>query len=72
MPTIAENIRHHRKRRKLTQLALARKMGLQGEVDGSAFVCRVENGKQVPLVETLHRFAVALEVNVEKLLKGTK
>ena len=64
---IAANIKHLRKEAKLTQAELAERSNYSHE-----FIRRIEapNGKKYFSINTLVRLADALDIKVEKLLKG--
>lgn len=64
---IAANIKENRKAAKITQAELATKSNYSHE-----FIRRIEapNGKKYFSVNTLVKIADALEIKVEKLLKG--
>ncbi len=64
---VGENIRKARTKAGITQLALAHKMGYEGD-DAGAYISRVESGQQEPRLETLSRIAEALGVLVCSLL----
>lgn len=66
---LGEKIKSARAARGLTQLALAHAIGYKGD-DVGAFISRVENGAQVPRINTLQRIAEALGVTVCALLPG--
>lgn len=68
---IGENIRAAREAIGLTQLALAHKIGYQGE-DAGAHICRLEAGLHEPRVKTLRRIASALRTTVDALLRARK
>ncbi len=53
-----------RKRRKLTQQALADKVGVRQET-----IARLESGKRQPSMDLLHRLAKVLRVKAGDLLK---
>jgi transcriptional regulator with XRE-family HTH domain len=57
MPTIGVRIRQLREQKKLSQGDIEEKTGLL-----RCYISRVENGHTVPSLETLERFAGALEV----------
>lgn len=60
---VAERIRQLRKRRKLTQAALAKKSGLS-----RGYLARLETARQDPALTTLEALAKALGVKVSRLL----
>lgn len=64
---IASNIKENRKEAKITQAELAERSNYSHE-----FIRRIEapNGKKYFSVNTLVKIADALEIKVEKLLKG--
>ena len=64
---IAANIKEYRKEAKITQAELAERSNYSHE-----FIRRIEapNGKKYFSVDTLVKIADALDINVEKLLKG--
>lgn len=64
---IAANIKEYRKEAKITQAELAERSNYSHE-----FIRRIEapNGKKYFSVDTLVKIADALDIKVEKLLKG--
>jgi len=64
---LARNLRRARRKAGLTQLALAHASGYRGW-DAGAHICRIESGKQKPMIETLQRISKALGVTMEELL----
>lgn len=64
---IAANIKEYRKEAKITQAELAERSNYSHE-----FIRRIEapNGKKYFSVDTLVKLADALDIKVEKLLKG--
>lgn len=64
---LGPNIRKARSKAGLSQLALAHKLGYQGD-DAGAFICRIELGQQQPRLDTLTRISKALKVSVGELL----
>lgn len=65
--SIGANIRKARLALGLTQLALAHKLGWQGD-DAGAYICRVESGQTQPRLDTLTRISKVLKVAVGDLL----
>lgn len=68
---IGDNIREAREAAKMTQLALAHKIGYEGE-DAGAHICRLEAGMHEPRIKTLRRLAKALSVDVGVLMRSRK
>lgn len=68
---IGDNIRRARETAKMTQLALAHKIGYRG-LDAGAHICRLEAGMHEPRVKTLRRLAHALKVPLETLMQSRK
>lgn len=66
--TLGQRIKEARQKRGITQLELAHAIGYKGSRAG-AFICRVENGSQEPLLDNLRRIAKALRVNLCWLVK---
>lgn len=64
---LGQNIQTARKRKNLTQLALAHAIGYAGD-DAGAYISRVESNTQAPRIDTLQRIAEALGVTVCSLL----
>lgn len=64
--TIGDNIREQRERLGLTQLELAQKMGLKDK----ASVCKVENSGNTANMKTVLRYAKALGVSPDSLIKN--
>ncbi len=64
---IAENIRHFREERNLSQAELAERLNVTRQA-----VSNWECGKTEPDIETLHRISDILEVTIEELIYGTK
>jgi transcriptional regulator with XRE-family HTH domain len=62
---LADRIRERRRERKLSQAALARRLGV---TQGS--VALMESGRRSPSLELLPKLAEALGLSVEYLLKG--
>lgn len=60
-------IQDARKRKNMTQLALAHAIGYTGD-DAGAYISRVESNTQAPRLDTLQRIAEALGVTVCSLL----
>ncbi len=60
---IGDRLRELREEKKFTQGDIEKRTGLLG-----AYISRVENGHTVPAVETLEKFARALEVPMYQLL----
>lgn len=65
---VGQHIRKLRLKRKLTQLTLAHRIGYTGE-DAGSYICRVENGTQVPRLSTLSRIAEALGAPLQEFVK---
>lgn len=65
--SLGANIQIARKRKGITQLALAHAIGYTGE-DAGAYISRVESNTQAPRIDTLLRIAEALGVTVCSLL----
>lgn len=57
LPWIGQKIRQFRKERGLSQMDIARATGMR-----SGYISRVENGKTVPSVASVERFAAVLGV----------
>lgn len=66
---LGKNIRAARVAADKTQQQLAEAIGHSGG-DAGAFISRLEAGKQQPRVDTLHRIAKVLGVQLDELLKG--
>lgn len=66
-PTLGMKIQDARKRKNMTQLALAHAIGYTGD-DAGAYISRVESNTQAPRLDTLQRIAEALGVTVCSLL----
>jgi transcriptional regulator with XRE-family HTH domain len=70
--TVAErfgwNLKIARQRIRLTQRALAARLGMEFSCDISIW----ETGKQCPRIDTVVRFAEALEIEPGELLRETK
>ncbi len=62
---IGERLRSLREEKKMSQGVIENRTGLL-----RAYVSRVENGHTVPAIETLEKFARALEVPIYKLFFG--
>lgn len=69
VPSLGLNIQTARKRKGITQLALAHAIGYTGS-DAGAYISRVESDSQAPRIDTLQRIAEALGVAVCSLLPG--
>lgn len=65
--SLGSNIQIARKRKDMTQLALAHAIGYTGD-DAGAYISRVESNTQAPRIDTLQRIAEALGVTVCSLL----
>jgi transcriptional regulator with XRE-family HTH domain len=65
--SLGENIRRTREAAGISQLALAHKLGRQGENAG-AYICRIETDKTEPRTSTLRLIAKALDVTLQDLL----
>lgn len=65
--SLGSNIQSARKRKGITQLALAHAIGYTGD-DAGAYISRVESNTQAPRIDTLLRIAEALGVTVCSLL----
>lgn len=65
--SLGANIQTARKRKGITQLALAHAIGYTGD-DAGAYISRVESNTQAPRIDTLLRIAEALGVTVCSLL----
>src|SRR5215470_2266414 len=63
---VASAVRDIRRSRKLSQRQLAGRMQVP-----RTYISKIENGKAVPTLSSLERLAVALEVTIADLLKGT-
>lgn len=61
---LGQNLKKARAMKKLSQGALARLL----EVD-KGYISNTENGKKNPTLATIQRFAEALEVSADELLK---
>jgi len=64
---IKSNIRFYRKRRELTQEALAEAAGIS-----SPYCAQIESGTRVPTIYILHKIAEALDVSVETLMSSDR
>lgn len=64
-PSVGQRIREERKRRGLTQRALADAVDLSEQ-----FICNLERGSRMPATQTLQAIAGALQIKVEDLLIG--
>ncbi len=64
---LGNNIHNARVSSKMTQLALAHKIGLKGD-DAGAYISRVEANQQEPRLETINRIAKALGTTLDKLI----
>lgn len=62
--TVARNIRRYRKKRQLTQVELAGRLGVQ-----QGYVSTLENAGRVPSLDMLEKVAKALWVAPWRLLK---
>jgi transcriptional regulator with XRE-family HTH domain len=67
MKMIGENARKHRIARKLTQADVADAIGLSAE-----YYARVERGKAMPSIQTLHRMVLCLGSSADMFLGWTK
>lgn len=59
---IANNLKKIRLGMELSQEALARKIGIS-----LVTYCRIENGKELPSIETAFKIAIALNDQIEKI-----
>lgn len=64
---IAENIKHFREEKKISQSELAEKLNVTRQA-----VSNWECGKTEPDIETLHKISDIFEVTIEELIYGTK
>jgi transcriptional regulator with XRE-family HTH domain len=62
--TVADNLRAARKERKLTQEALAEKVGIH-----PTYVGYIENGRHSPTVEMIERLCKALQIEASSLFR---
>ncbi len=64
---IAENIKHFREEKKISQSELAEKLNVTRQA-----VSNWECGKTEPDIETLHKISDIFEITIEELIYGTK
>lgn len=64
---IAENIKHFREEKKMSQAELAERLNVTRQA-----VSNWECGKTEPDIETLHKIADILEITIEELIYGVK
>lgn len=64
---IAENIKHFREEKKISQSELAEKLNITRQA-----VSNWECGKTEPDIETLHKISDIFEITIEELIYGTK
>lgn len=64
---IAENIKHFREEKKISQSELAERLNVTRQA-----VSNWECGKTEPDIETLHKISDILEITIEELIYGTK
>lgn len=62
---VARAIRQRRASRDMTSLALSIRVGIP-----AAHMSRIESGRRMPTIHTLHRVALALEIPLVQLLEG--
>ena len=64
---IAENIKHFREEKKISQSELAEKLNVTRQA-----ISNWECGKTEPDIETLHKISDIFEITIEELIYGTK
>ena len=64
---LGRNLKKIRTEKKLSQGAIARKLKVH-----RSFISGIENGKRNPTLSTIEKLALAIGVNIDKLLKQTK
>ena len=64
---IAENIKHFREEKKISQSELAEKLNVTRQA-----VSNWDCGKTEPDIETLHKISDIFEITIEELIYGTK
>ncbi len=66
-PHLGPNLKRFRLANRLTQLALAHRVGLRGDNAG-AYICRVEKGEQTPHLSMIQAIATVLGVTLQQLV----
>jgi len=62
--TLGKNLKKIRTTKKLSQGAIARKLGVH-----RAYISGIESGKRNPTIATIERLATALNINPDRLIK---